>query len=74
MAGKVKFSKGSVIFKEGAFELSMFFIVSGKVGIYSDYGDKNEKLRLTSLVNTIAKKTPHCFYGRSILYSKKGVS
>lgn len=48
MAGKVKFSKGSVIFKEGAFELSMFSIVSGKVGIYSDYGDKNEKM-LTEL-------------------------
>ena len=48
MAGKVKFSKGSVIFNEGTFEPSMFFVVSGKVGIYSDYGKRTEKL-LTEL-------------------------
>lgn len=39
-----KYLKGGVIFKEGAFELSMFSVVSGKVGIYSDYKTRDEKL------------------------------
>lgn len=48
MAEKKFFEKGSVIFKEGAWELSMYDIVSGKVGIYANYGEDNETL-LTEL-------------------------
>ena len=48
MAEKKFFEKGSVIFKEGAWELSMYDIVSGKVGIYANYGEANETL-LTEL-------------------------
>ncbi|MCQ2462231.1 MAG: cyclic nucleotide-binding domain-containing protein [Clostridia bacterium] len=48
MAEKKFFEKGTVIFKEGAWELSMYDIISGKVGIYADYGEENETL-LTEL-------------------------
>lgn len=48
MAEKKFFEKGSVIFKEGAWELSMYDIISGKVGIYANYGEDNETL-LTEL-------------------------
>ena len=43
-----KYPKGSVIFKEGSFELSMFSIISGKVGIFADYKTRDEKV-LTEL-------------------------
>ena len=42
------FAEGSVIFKEKSWELAMYDIVSGKVGIYSAYGTENETL-LTEL-------------------------
>ena len=48
MAEKKFFEKGSVIFKEGTWELSMYDIISGKVGIYANYGEENETL-LTEL-------------------------
>lgn len=38
------YRKGSVIFKEGAYELSMFSVVSGKVGIFADYKTRDEKV------------------------------
>lgn len=40
------FSKGDIIFRQGSFELTMFDIQQGSVGIYSDYG--------TSIENQIA--------------------
>lgn len=43
-----KFAKGEVIFKEGALELFMYDLIEGKVGIYANYGEANEKL-LTEL-------------------------
>lgn len=42
------YSKGTVIFKENSWELAMYDIKSGKVGIYVNYGKENEKL-LTEL-------------------------
>ena len=36
------FSKGDVIFRQGSFELTMFDIQQGSVGIYSDYGTQAE--------------------------------
>ncbi len=48
MAEKKFFTKGSVIFKEGAWEIAMYDIISGKVGIYANYGEANETL-LTEL-------------------------
>lgn len=48
MAEKMFFEKGSVIFKEGEWKISMYDIISGKVGIYANYGDENETL-LTEL-------------------------
>lgn len=48
MAEKKFFEKGSVIFKEGAWELAMYDIISGKVGVYVNYGEEGETL-LTEL-------------------------
>lgn len=48
MTEKRSFEKGAVIFKEHSWELSMYDIVSGKVGIYANYGKENESL-LTEL-------------------------
>lgn len=48
MSEKKKFESGAVIFKEGAWEMSMYVIVSGKVGIYANYGTEKEQL-LTEL-------------------------
>ena len=45
---KKTFAKGAVIFREGAWEMWMYRILSGKVGIYSAYGTEQEKL-LTEL-------------------------
>lgn len=42
------FAKGTVIFKEHSWELAMYDIKSGKVGIYANYGTDNESL-LTEL-------------------------
>lgn len=39
-----KFKKNEVIFKQGAFEDFMFDIRWGKVGIYTDYGEPNQRL------------------------------
>ncbi len=42
------YKKGTVIFEEGSWELSMYDIISGKVGIFADYGKDSESL-LTEL-------------------------
>ena len=49
------FVKGTVIFKQGDVELKMYDIISGKVGIFADYGKKDEKL--------LAEMTPGKFFG-----------
>ena len=49
MAEKRCFGKGEVIFKEGDKEYEFSQIISGKVGIYRDYGSKYEK-KLTERV------------------------
>lgn len=41
------YKKGEVIFKEGDFELCMYDIYSGKVGIYANYGTPAQKLLTT---------------------------
>lgn len=41
---EIKFKKGNLIFAEGAVEYFMFCIATGKVGIYSGYETKDEKL------------------------------
>ena len=38
MAYETKFKKGDVIFKEGDWQMTMFAVKSGKIGIYSQYG------------------------------------
>lgn len=38
------FSCGQIIFKQGEFADVMYDIVSGKVGVYADYGKDGEKL------------------------------
>ena len=43
-----KFTKGDVIFREGAREYFMYDLIEGKVGIYANYGEAGEKL-LTEL-------------------------
>ena len=50
MAEIKKYEKGTVIFKEGQWGMCFYDIVSGKVGIYANYGKENEKL-LTELEN-----------------------
>ena len=42
MAQTKKFEKGTVIFREGQWEICCYDIISGKVGIYSNYGEENE--------------------------------
>ena len=42
------FDKDSVIFRQGDFSQDMYDIISGSVGIYTDYGKENEN-RLTVL-------------------------
>lgn len=44
MVEKVEFVKGIVIFKKGQWQMKMFDIISGKVGIYANYGEPNQKL------------------------------
>ena len=39
-----EFKKGSVIFNEGAWEMTMFVIRSGKAAIYANFGKENEQL------------------------------
>ena len=41
---QLTFAKGDVIFRQGDFANVMYDIVSGKVGIYSDYQGEQEKL------------------------------
>ncbi len=48
MANKSTFKKGEIIFKEGEWQMSMYSVTSGKVGIYSQYGKEKEQL-LTEL-------------------------
>ncbi len=48
MSEKKIFKKDEVIFEENSWELSMYDIVSGKVGIYANYGKDNQTL-LTEL-------------------------
>lgn len=43
-----KFEKGTVIFREGQWEICCYDIISGKVAIYSNYGEEGETL-LTEL-------------------------
>ena len=40
----IKVKKGDVIFKEGERQLWMYALVKGSVGIYANYGTKEEKL------------------------------
>ncbi len=42
------FKSGEVIFEEGVIEFCMYELISGKVGIYADYGKESERL-LTEL-------------------------
>lgn len=39
----VKFKKGEVIFKQGEVQFFMYYIESGAVGIYANYGEDGEK-------------------------------
>lgn len=55
MTESVKFKKNEVIFREGEVGKTMYDIVSGTVGIYAEYGTKDQKL-LTKLV-------PEDFFG-----------
>lgn len=48
MANVMKFAKGAVIFKEGEWQMAMYAVKSGNVGIYSQYGTEKEQL-LTEL-------------------------
>lgn len=48
MSKTKSFSAGAVIFREGQWEMCAYEIVSGKVGIYADYGKESETL-LTEL-------------------------
>ncbi len=45
--GVKTFRKKEIIFKKGDFELFMYAIESGEVGIYADYGTENERLLTT---------------------------
>lgn len=48
MVEKKSYKKGDIIFKKGQWEMKMYDIISGKVGIYDNYGQTDEKL-LTEL-------------------------
>ena len=37
------FRKGEVIFREGEFQLCMYDIINGRVGIYAHYGEADQK-------------------------------
>ncbi len=50
-----KFKKGQIISKEGAFELWMYDLIYGSVGIYADYGTPNQ-------VELSINNAP-CFFG-----------
>lgn len=39
-----QFSKGQIIFQQGAWEMCMYDILYGRVGIYADYGKPAQKL------------------------------
>ena len=47
------FNQGNVIFREGEYEAVMYSIHSGKVGIYSNYGTKDETLLTTLGVDDV---------------------
>ena len=38
----ITFSAGDVVFRQGSFELSMFDILEGRIGVYTDYGTPME--------------------------------
>lgn len=42
MSNTYSFKRGQIIFEQGAKENYMYDIISGKVGIYSDWGGSNE--------------------------------
>ena len=48
MANTRTFKSGEVIFREGTWKMEMYSVLSGKVGIYANYGMPNEQL-LTEL-------------------------
>lgn len=50
-----QFRKGEVIFREGDWEMWMYDILQGKVGVYTDYGTERE--------NRIAVLGVHDFFG-----------
>lgn len=41
--GEKKFKKGQILYKSGTFELTMYNIMYGQVGIYTDYGTPKER-------------------------------
>ena len=43
-----QYQKGEVIFREGEWQMTMYIVTLGKVGIYANYGNANEQL-LTEL-------------------------
>lgn len=55
MSEKKTILNGTVIFKQGEFEMKMYNIISGKVAIYTGYGTENEKL--------LAEMVPGQFFG-----------
>lgn len=44
---QITLKKNEVIFRQGAYETWMYDIVEGRVGIYANYGEENEKLLTT---------------------------
>lgn len=54
---KRTFKKGEVIFKEGDFEMYMYHLVRGSVGVYGGYGTADEKLL------TLVNAGEHSFFG-----------
>ncbi len=38
-----QFTEGQIIFREGAWEMCMYDIIHGKVGIYTEYGTPSQK-------------------------------
>lgn len=51
-----RYKKGEIIFRQGDESHCMYDIVSGKVGIYADYGTKEEK--------ELTKLGTECFFGQ----------
>lgn len=48
-----KFKKGEIIFKEGALEKCMYDIRWGSVGVYTNYGEKDERMLREILPNDV---------------------